>query len=778
MQIERNDKPDITLDHLRSVVQEVSAADDLSTALSIIVNRTNKIMETQVCSVYLKEASTGRLVFMATNGLNKSLEGKFSLEPDQGLVGLVAHREEPLNLENAKAHENYYYIPNVGEDNIVSFLGVPIIHQKNVLGVLVVQQNSIRLFLDREEAFLVTLSAQLAGVIAHARVLAETHKKNAVTQSDEPIQIKQDADFCGMSNSQGVAIGTLVLRLVSTDLKSVSMRKTDTVDAELALFSESLERVKQDVSRLITTLNQHLPKEEVSLFDVYLSMIDDEVLIGKVTALIKEGYWAQGAWAQEILGYIHRFEKMEDKYFKERASDVKDFGLRVLKYLRDVNDKKFEYPKDTILVSDELTPSMLVEVPADQLKGLVSCKGSCNSHVSILAQSLGLPIVMGVSHLPINLLDEQRVIVDGYRAKVFLNVSNALCRRYQALVDEEKIIEQDLQNLQYEKCITKDDYSLSLFVNIGLYHDICKSLDLGAQGVGLYRTETPFLLGNAFPTEKQQQAIYRRQLELFSPLPVTMRTLDIGGDKNLEYFPISEENPFLGWRGIRVTLDHPEIFLVQIRAMLKASHELNNLQIMLPMISHFSELEGALGLISRAFDEVVSEGYRIEYPKVGVMIEVPASVFQAQEYAKRVDFLSVGSNDLTQYLLAVDRNNPNVSSLYDSFHPSVLRACYEIVKAAHAEGKPVSICGEMAGNPLSAVLLMAMGFDMLSMNSIRLLRVKSLIRAVTITQARAILSDVLTLRSAELVKARLYEFLDGLGVLTNLHIDKEFLRGD
>jgi phosphotransferase system enzyme I (PtsP) len=264
---------------------------------------------------------------------------------------------------------------------------------------------------------------------------------------------------------------------------------------------------------------------------------------------------------------------------------------------------------------------------------------------------------------------------------------------------------------------TIDGKRISMQVNIGLETDLGKSLEVGAEGVGLYRTEVPFLSRDRFPSEEEQRAIYRQLLAAFSPNFVTMRTLDIGGDKMLSYFPIEENNPLLGWRGIRVTLDQPDIFLVQVRAMLRASEGLHNLRIMLPLSSCVSEFDDAYSLILQAYSELLDENVKINKPSVGVMIEVPSASYQARALARRADFLSIGSNDLTQYLLAVDRNNTKVAALFDSLHPAVINAIRQIVRAAHLEGKPVSVCGEMAGDPLAAVLLLAIGVDVFSMNT-------------------------------------------------------------
>jgi phosphotransferase system enzyme I (PtsP) len=385
--------------------------------------------------------------------------------------------------------------------------------------------------------------------------------------------------------------------------------------------------------------------------------------------------------------------------------------------------------------------------------GLVSVKGSSNSHVAILARAMGIPTVMGLVDIPINQLDGKELVVDGFEGQIFASPSADLRAYYQVICEEENELIRGLDALRDLPCETTDYHRVSMLVNTGLMTDVARSLTHGAEGIGLYRTEVPFMMKDRFPSEQEQREYYREQLEAFSPNPVTMRTLDIGGDKYLPYFPIHEENPFLGWRGIRVTLDHPEIFQLQVRAMMKASEGLNNLQIMLPMISNISEVEESLHLIYRVYHEVREDGYDIHMPKVGVMIEVPAAVYQIRELADRVDFLSVGTNDLTQYLLAVDRNNPRVASLYHSYHPAVLQALVRIAQDAHAVGKPVGVCGELAGDPGGAVLLMAMGYDSLSMNAASLPKVKAVIRSVSLEWATNLLEDVLMLDSPHVIKS-------------------------
>ncbi|WP_236213116.1 phosphoenolpyruvate--protein phosphotransferase [Metapseudomonas otitidis] len=746
------------LNTLRKIVQEVNAAKDLKAALAIIVQRVKEAMGSQVCSVYLLDPEANRFVLMATEGLNKRSIGKVSMAPNEGLVGLVGTREEPLNLENAADHPRYRYFAETGEERYASFLGAPIIHHRRVMGVLVVQQKERRQFDEGEEAFLVTMSAQLAGVIAHAEA---TGSIRGLGRQGKGIQ---EAKFVGVPGAPGAAVGTAVVVLPPADLEVVPDRPVDDIEAEVARFKQALESVREDMRRLSSKLASQLRPEERALFDVYLMMLDDDSIGLEVKKVIRSGQWAQGALRQVVMEHVKRFELMDDAYLRERASDVKDLGRRLLAYLQEERKQNLVYQDNTILVSEELSPAMLGEVPEGKLVGLISVLGSGNSHVAILARAMGIPTVMGVVDLPYSKVDGIELIVDGYHGEVFTNPSEELRKQYGEVVEEERQLVKGLDALRSLPCETLDGHRMPLWVNTGLLADVTRAQERGAEGVGLYRTEVPFMINERFPSEKEQLAIYREQLAAFHPLPVTMRTLDIGGDKALSYFPIKESNPFLGWRGIRVTLDHPEIFLVQVRAMLKASEGLNNLRILLPMISGVQELEESLHLIHRAWGEVRDEGVDIPMPPVGVMIEIPAAVYQTRELARQVDFLSVGSNDLTQYLLAVDRNNPRVADLYDYLHPAVLQALLKVVNDAHAEGKPVSICGEMAGDPAAAVLLLAMGFDSLSMNATNLPKVKWLLRQLSLSKARELLDQLMGIDNPQVIHSALHLALRNLGL--------------
>ena len=732
------------LNSLRGIVQDVNSARNLSQVLTIIVKKVQAAMQAEVCSIYLFDESDQRFVLMVTEGLRQDSIGKVRLSMGEGLVGLVAAKEEPLNLDNADKHPNFAYFEEIGEEFFHSFLGVPIIHHRKVLGVLVLQQQTPRRFAAEEEAFVVTVCAQLSGAIAHAEATGALRKLSADTGNE--------AVFHGIPSSPGVGIGRVVLAQQSLDLNSIPERYSEDPDAELELFRQALSSVKRDMQDLGGGLQGKLNSEELALFDVFIRMLDDSSLGGEVIQAIKEGQAAQSAWSAVILKHVRTFQQMDDPYLRERAADVDGLGKRVLSYLVATERKKVSLPRRIILVGEDLSATALADIPVNRLEGIISLRGSSNSHLAIVARALGIPTVMGAVDLPWIELEGEELIVDGFTGDVVSRATRSMRSTYLQRQKEEDNLILGLEKLRDVPCQTPDGYQFSLWVNTGLRQDTVSSMRSGAEAVGLFRTEIPFLSRSSFPTEDEQVAIYHQHLEAFAPRPVTMRTLDIGGDKDLPYFPIDEENPFLGWRGIRISLDHPEIFLVQIRALMRASEGLNNLRIMLPMISTISELEDAVELVRRAHRELVDEeGYNIVMPPVGAMIEVPAAVYQVAEIGRRVDFLSVGTNDLTQYLLAVDRNNPRVAELYNAFHPSVLRALKIISEQALSIDCQLSVCGEMAASPEGAVLLFGLGYENFSMSATALLRVKSTLLATSRRKARSLAKRALSMPEAKSV---------------------------
>ena len=747
------------LEVLRRLIQDVNAADSLEDALALIVAQVRAAMRTDVCTIYLHDKATQKLVFRATEGLNSEKVGQFGLGFDEGLVGWVATREEPLNLDDASAHPQFQLVEGLGEEPFNAFLGAPIVHQRDLLGVLVVQQGDHRRFSEDEEAFLITVSAQLAGLIAHAELAGVIRESVTVPEDAEG-----GARLSGVAACSGIGIGIAAWVSPHADLQTVPFRESSDRRAELKAFREALASVRSDIQQVAENLEEELGPEDRALFGVYLSILDDSALGGEVAALIKAGEWAQGALSQVMLRHIRHFERMEHSYLRERAVDVRDLGTRVLGYLQDANRQQVDYPDATVLVAEELTASALGEIPREKLVGIVSMRGSANSHTAILARAMGIAAVVGVEDLPLKQLPDRQLVVDGYNGRVYVNPHPDLLSRFEGLLAEDEALFEELASLAEQPAATSDGHAVPLWVNTGVAADVQRAREFGAEGVGLYRTEVSFLLRDRFPSEEEQRQLYREQLEALHPSPVTMRTLDIGGDKALPYFPIEESNPFLGWRGIRVTLDHPEIFLTQVRAMLKANEGLDNLRILLPMVTAIDELRSARELILRCHSEVMSEGFSAALPPIGVMIEVPAAVYLAGPLAEEAGFLSVGSNDLTQYLLAVDRGNARVADLYQALHPAVLAALRDIIEAAHHYDKSVSICGELAGDPRAAPLLVAMGFDQLSMNAGSLSVIKRVLSAFSRDELSHLMATVRPLKSAQEVVSALDQALGDRGL--------------
>lgn len=746
------------LDTLRRIVQEVNDAKDLNEALSIIVLRVKESMQVDLCSVYLADHVRKQNVLMASDGLNQEAVGKVRIDFGHGLTGLVGEREEVVNIAEATTHPRFYFVPNSGEENFHAYLGVPIIHHRKLLGVLVVQRHESKVFDEDSVTFLITIAAQLSGAIAHAEA------SGGVSNVVEEKVVRSAVPFTGQPGSPGVGVGEAFVIYPSADLDAIPDRIIDDSEGEEKIFLSAVEGVKQDIKALLEKLADRLPAEDRALFDAYLLMLEKESLVGDVVERIRQGNWASGALRDSIKEHLRAFEAMEDAYLRERGEDIKDLGRRILVRLQSGGDSGTRnYPRNTVLVGAEITAAMLAEVPITQLAGVVSVTGSRTSHVAILARAMGIAAVMGAD-IPVGRIDGLNIIVDGYRGQVYVSPTKSILDEFNRLAKEEQELSADLASLQDLPSETPDGLHIPLHINSGLLADLIPKDTNGAEGIGLYRTEFPFMIRDRFPGEEEQYQIYRQILQSFNYGPVTLRTLDVGGDKSLPYFPIKEDNPFLGWRGIRITLDHPEIFLVQLRAMLRASEGLDNMQLLLPMINSVHEVDDSLAILKRAYEELIEEGCKINMPKLGVMIEVPSAVYQVREIARRVDFLSVGTNDLTQYLLAVDRNNSRVAESYDALHPAVLRAIVQVVEGSHAERKPVSVCGEMAGDPASAILLIGMGVDSLSMSVANLPRIKWVVRNFTSARSKRLLRESLRRESAEVIRSNMNVILEEAGL--------------
>ena len=751
------------LETLRRIVQEVDAALTLHDALELMVSLVADAMESDVCSVYLLDERNQRYVLMASKGLNADSVGEVSLSTGEGLVGLVGQREEIINLDNAASHPRFRYLPQTGEERYNAFLGIPIMYRRKVMGVMVVQHHEAKAFSEAAESFLVTLCAQLSGAIAHAHAVGQVDVFRKAAASPTGAKI-----FQGVAGAGGIAIGRAVVLYPPADIDLVPDRQAEDIGDELELLNAAVQSVRADIRELDAKMQDALMAEERALFSVYLRMLDDNALPAEIATKVRAGSWAQGAVRTVIESHAAHFAQMDDEYLRERVSDLRDLGRRILARLQTDDTHHRELAEDSILIAEELSTAALVELPISKIAAIVTTEGAANSHMVIVARALGIPTVVGVTELPINQLDDAEMIVDAHQGRIFVHPVRRLRQRYREVLREEQQATKSLNAYENRDTITTDGEHVKLYVNTGLMIDVIRGTQRGAEGVGLYRSEMLFMLRERFPGEEEQRIIYRQQLSHFANKPVVMRTLDIGADKDLPYFSIKEENSALGWRGIRFTLDHPEIFSAQIRAMLKASVGLNNLHILLPMITTVSEVEECLYLIERSLVEVQEEEQvKINRPKIGVMIEVPSMLMQLEDMASLVDFFSVGSNDLTQYLLAVDRNNPRVASLYNHYHPAVIRALDMIVKKCRELDKPVSICGEMAGDPATAILVAAMGFDALSMSAANLLKVRKAMCNIAMADAKQLLAEILLIDNPSVIRSWIERFMTtrGLGSL-------------
>ncbi|RBM86675.1 phosphoenolpyruvate--protein phosphotransferase [Vibrio paracholerae] len=702
------------LSQLRDIVEQVSKVEDVYQALDIFVKQTCEAMSTECCTVYLANEEMHRLELMATQGL-KFKGDKIHIDFDEGLVGLVKRSAEPINLAEASKHPSFKYFKQLGEEVYHSFLGTPIIYRKQVLGVLVVQQKSPRLFSEMEVSFLVTLAAQLAVLVAHAQ-----------TQGHWRLSKKQQA-ITGVAASSGVAIGEFWWDDTQPDLSEVLPASALDPDFEQERIALAVESALADFRRMRKKLDGDINKEALAIFDLFTHLLNDPMLRKDLKAQIQKGDRADWALRQVVESYSNRFARMSDVYLRERAQDIRELGQRLLFFLLNTETNQPKIDKPVILVVRELTASVLAALPKDKLLAVVSLEGAANSHAAILSRALGIPAVMGVS---INLrdLNGKKGIVDGYSGKLFISPSKTILNEYRALANEERELSRMVNEAIREPACTLDGARIELLLNAGLSADTSIAVNQGVDGVGLYRTEISFLLQHRFPSEEEQTQQYRHVLNTYPHQRVVMRTLDIGGDKPLPYLPIEEDNPFLGWRGIRFTLDHPDIFIIQLRAMLRASAESGNLSILLPMISGAKELDDALKFIYQAYQEVSQQDPRVVMPQIGIMLEVPSMLYLLPLIADKIDFVSVGTNDLTQYLLAVDRNNARVADVYESMHTAVVMALKQIQQICTTHQIPVCVCGELAGDPIGALLLIGLGYTTLSMNTSNVAKVKYLVR--------------------------------------------------
>ena len=742
------------LTRLREIVEKVAMAASLPEALELLVKETCQAMHTDVCSIYLADIPHRCFYLMATKGLKKPKGRAVSLSFDEGVVGEVGRLSELINLADIREHPNFTYLPQVKEDDLRAFLGVPIVYRRQLLGVLVVQQKERRLFNESEESFMVTLATQLGAI------LSQVQTKGLFGQYRQS-RIK------ALSVSTGVVMAYGWQEMSQPTLDHVFKASALDIKSELNRLTVALEDATSECRRFSKRFMANSQKESAAIFDLYSHLLNDPQLRQKMTGVIQQGYVAEWAVKVVIEKFSAQFSSLKDRYMRERASDLKALGQRLLFHLDDDLSTTNTWPDRFILVADELSANLLAELPEQQLAGVIVRDGATHSHSAILVRAMGIPAIMGADIQP-ELLHNRMLILDGYRGEIFIEPEPFIMQEYRQIIDEERVLSQLAEEQLEQQAVLKNGESISVQLNAGLSIKYEQRISVGIDGVGLYRTEIPFMLQSGFPSEDEQKNRYREILSFFPNKPVVLRALDIGADKQLPYMPINEENPCLGWRGIRILLDQPEIFLIQLRAMLKANLEFKNLKILLPMVTSIDEIEEAKALLLRACAEVSRE-MKCEciLPPVGIMLEVPSLVFMLPQLAHRVDFISIGTNDLTQYLLAVDRNNTHVALLYDNLHPALLRSLNIIALECQRYQLPVSVCGEMAGTPMGALLLIGLGFRQLSMSGRSLPRVKYLLRHLDPAILQPFMQQVLKAETAIEIKKLSADFMErqGLGGL-------------
>ncbi|MFD2116176.1 phosphoenolpyruvate--protein phosphotransferase [Paenibacillus yanchengensis] len=566
----------------------------------------------------------------------------------------------------------------------------------------------------------------------------------------------------GMGASSGIAIGkTFVLPNWEWEVPDQEIVVADFAK-EFDRVSEGIRTSKSEIEQIKDELREVVGTEETMIFDAHLAILDDPVFMNEIQGIIQRQYKAAEVAVKEAIDhFVTMFDLLDDEYMKERAIDIKDVGNRLLKHL--LGAPEITLPKDTqpfILVAKELSPSQLVNLNPDHVLGIVTLVGNTTSHTAIMARALGIPLVVGIeAELDRSIQTGEMMVIDGTEGHVFLNPMRSLVEEYTAkrLQDEEE--KQKLAHVVNLPSMSTDGKTITFSANISSIKEMDIALACGAQGVGLFRTEFLYMDRKYFPQEEEQFEIYRTVAEKMQGAPLVVRTLDIGGDKQLDYFQLAEENnPFLGYRAIRISLARPDLFKTQLRAILRASF-FGPVKIMYPLITSLEEVRAA----NRILDEVKQELMEQQIPfdtsiPVGVMIEVPAAVMLADFLAEEVDFFSIGTNDLLQFTLAVDRMNEQIAHLYEPFHPALLRMIKITVEAAKRANIPVSVCGELAGHPWALPIWLALDVDSLSMSAHSILPVKNRLLYTSQQESKAIMEQMLACRTSEEIKAILSSF--------------------
>ncbi|MBN1500262.1 MAG: phosphoenolpyruvate--protein phosphotransferase [Spirochaetes bacterium] len=706
---------------------------NIESFLQKIVTLVSEHMLADVCSIYLYNKSTDELVLKATKGLNTDLINKVKLKNGEGLVGTALKELRAVSEAEGSQNPQYKYIPDLHEEEFQSFLAVPLLQGNYKIGVLVIQRKAERPFTSTDVLALRTISVQLASMLANAKALAmpvEDQTDSITDYADDilPKMIK------GKVASEGYAYSRL--KIISnknnylTD-NNFCFLNTYTIND----FKEALITTENQLEDLQKKVEEKLSDAASLIFSAHLLILKDKQLIDKITALIQNNVNPPDAIIQIFTEYRNIFLKSTELIIQEKTQDLDDLATRIIDNLLSKEDQTNKF-SDHIVITREVFPSELLKLSAENISGLIMVGGGVTSHISILARSLQLPMIIADDMKLMSIPETSKLLMDAHIGNIYINPTDEIVKTFEQRNEAQKSFLENQKQLILP-ATTEDKIKIKILANINLLSDL-KSINTDIiDGIGLYRTEFPFLIRNNFPSEEEQFIIYRKLIESLPGKPITFRTLDIGGDKVLSYYDKTvEQNPFLGMRSIRFSLTHMDIFKQQIRAILRASAE-KDVKIMFPMISSLDEFFMCKNLINECQNELKSSGidYNIN-PKIGVMIEMPSLLFIINSLAEAADFFSVGTNDLVQYTLAVDRTNEKVAHLYQPHHPAILRSMKIIADAAKKYKIELSICGDMAGMPEYIPFLLGIGIRHFSIGTTYIQKVKSIIRSLSVKECK------------------------------------------
>jgi phosphotransferase system, enzyme I, PtsP len=744
-------------------------------ALEGLVRLVAAAFDCEVCSLYSYDEDSGLLSLAATHGLPARSIGRVTMSRREGLVGLVVEQQAPVVVDDALAHPRFKFFPETGEEKYHSFLGVPVGEGSATRGVLVVQSRRRRRFSTEEVSLARSVAGQVRAFMVNAhlaerlqrqeeereRYRREMQKAVARIESLETARTRSERRpretgtlmVSGLGASPGVGIGKAHRIELPANLANVETMPGSGIPEEQMRFDAALSEAVREVEEARIRMRELVPEVGGAIFEALRMMIEDRSFAARIVDEIGRGIAAESALKIVVNDYVQRFEDMSDHYLRERAADVREAGQRILGHLLGVASGRLEVGENAVLIAEELSVTDLATVDHDKLCGIVSSQGGVTSHSVILAKSLGIPTVVGAGGVFHSVLEGEEVVVDGNSGTVYLRPEPDVIAEYRRLDSEYRAFQKGLEHLRDLPAETLDGHRVSLLANVGLLGELDLITRYGAEGIGLYRTEFPFLSYRDFPNEDEQRNLYRRVFSRMQGRPVTIRTLDLGADKHpLFGAQAREPNPFLGLRSIRLSLASEDFFREQIRAILMAAEGVP-LRMLFPMITNVEEMRRVREIYAECLSDLATGGFDVPLNvELGAMIEVPAAVLRAPQLMREVDFVSIGTNDLIQYTLAVDRDNLKVASMYEPLHPAVLQSIRMTVDAAHDAGRRIGMCGEMAGNPLCTLLLIGMGLDELSMGAPSVPVIKQIVRRARHDDAVRLASEALRCDTIEEVK--------------------------